>query len=267
MRKQPYTSEQKQFLLDNCSAYTKIELADKFNAEFKDNRSPKAIQDAVAALGGRCKYCDVQRRTCFTSDMKAFIFKYAEHVSRAELKRLFDTQFHTDICLSTLKSFCVRHGLKSPNGDGQYTSETSPRWQAGLSKEEFKAHYTEQSFQHMVSPMIEKNKTHAVGDIIVRHKKLYIYVNANYGEGVDARLQEYDRYVWEQAYGKIPSGHILVHLDGDSMNCQLSNLICISSKFRAFFRHNNWWSACAEVKSAAVAWCKLYYALKDNNIK
>lgn len=36
------------------------------------------------------------------------------------------------------------------------------------------------------------------------------------------------RYVWRQHHGEIPKGHIVTHKDGDSMNCDISNLELIS---------------------------------------
>ena len=36
------------------------------------------------------------------------------------------------------------------------------------------------------------------------------------------------RWVWEQAYGPIPSGHCLIFLDGNKQNCSLNNLALIT---------------------------------------
>ena len=35
------------------------------------------------------------------------------------------------------------------------------------------------------------------------------------------------RWVWEQAHGPIPAGHVLVFLDGDKTNCNLDNLMVL----------------------------------------
>jgi hypothetical protein len=36
------------------------------------------------------------------------------------------------------------------------------------------------------------------------------------------------RITWELHHGKIPCGHVLRFLDGDTMNCDISNLECLS---------------------------------------
>jgi hypothetical protein len=35
--------------------------------------------------------------------------------------------------------------------------------------------------------------------------------------------------VWEQANGPVPHGHLLVHLDGDTLNCDLDNLAVVKN--------------------------------------
>lgn len=50
----------------------------------------------------------------------------------------------------------------------------------------------------------------------------YLYVNV----GGKSLVQH--RYIWEQAYGKIPKGFQIHHIDGNPKNNGLSNLLCIS---------------------------------------
>ena len=40
----------------------------------------------------------------------------------------------------------------------------------------------------------------------------------------------YARYVWEQAHGSVPKGCVVMHIDGDRMNCELSNLRCVTKQ-------------------------------------
>lgn len=46
----------------------------------------------------------------------------------------------------------------------------------------------------------------------------------------DSHWELLQRYTWEQANGKIPHGHIVIFLDGNYLNCDLSNLQLISRK-------------------------------------
>lgn len=38
------------------------------------------------------------------------------------------------------------------------------------------------------------------------------------------------RYTWKQHHGEIPVGHNIIHIDGDTMNCNIENLACISRR-------------------------------------
>lgn len=40
------------------------------------------------------------------------------------------------------------------------------------------------------------------------------------------------RLVWEKHFGEIPKGHNIVYLDGNPLNCDISNLECTSSKIQ-----------------------------------
>ena len=45
------------------------------------------------------------------------------------------------------------------------------------------------------------------------------------------------RWVWEQANGPIPKGHVVILLDGDPMNCELGNLECVPRGVPARLNH------------------------------
>ena len=42
------------------------------------------------------------------------------------------------------------------------------------------------------------------------------------------------RHVWEQENGDIPTGHVIVHLDGNQANCEIENIECVPRKTLAF---------------------------------
>lgn len=52
----------------------------------------------------------------------------------------------------------------------------------------------------------------------------YIYVKVCDGR----RMVQKHRYIWEQANGPVPSGHCVCFRDGDTHNCELSNLFLLS---------------------------------------
>lgn len=47
---------------------------------------------------------------------------------------------------------------------------------------------------------------------------------------IDGKFRHYHRYLWEQAYGKVPKGYNIVFKDGNTLNCVLENLECITDR-------------------------------------
>ena len=45
---------------------------------------------------------------------------------------------------------------------------------------------------------------------------------------LDKRWRRLARVVWARLVGPIPSGHVIIHLNGDSSDCRLENLQCLS---------------------------------------
>lgn len=256
----PYTDQQITFIRQHYTKMTAAELVILFNDTFHENRTKKGLQGFINSLGLNCIRTKNTWADSFTDEQKAFLFKHGPNMKRRELTEKFNQHFNENRPYNTIRSFCSRNKIPSPNGDGRYTAETSPRWQKGLSKDEFKEHYTEQSFNQLITPMLESHVKYSIGDEVIRHDRPFIVVNNNFGHGIDARLKPKDAYVWEQHNGAIPDTHMLIHLDNDPMNCDISNLRCIPRKYRAFFYHNDWWNCSPEIKKLAIQWCKLYYA-------
>lgn len=71
------------------------------------------------------------------------------------------------------------------------------------------------------------------------------------------------RYVYEQHFGKIPDGHIVVFLDGDHMNFNPENLYCISRKINCVMNKNRWFTDNPVNTLTAIKWCELFYTLKE----
>jgi len=55
--------------------------------------------------------------------------------------------------------------------------------------------------------------------------RLYAYIKLS-----DSKWQLYSRYVYEANYGVIPRGHIVIHIDGNNTNHDISNLKAITMK-------------------------------------
>lgn len=82
--------------------------------------------------------------------------------------------------------------------------------------------------------------------------------------GVSSNWVQKSRFIYEQKYGKIPKGCIIIHLDGNTENFDIKNLYCISRKVAGIFAQNNWWKLQKDLKILAIKWCELNFRLQTN---
>lgn len=69
--------------------------------------------------------------------------------------------------------------------------------------------------------------------MIIRHtsdNRKYRYIK--YG----GKMVQYHRYVWALHHGDIPSGHKIYFKDGNTLNCNIENLICLSGRHMVYKR-------------------------------
>lgn len=93
----------------------------------------------------------------------------------------------------------------------------------------------------------------------------YMYVKVSTGHSGYGNWKQKHRIVWEEANGPIPKDHIIIFLDRDYHNCELSNLRCIPRKYVAFMTDSsfNWFNGGPQMIEAGIAWCDLHYAIKE----
>lgn len=75
------------------------------------------------------------------------------------------------------------------------------------------------------------------------------------------------RYVWEQAHGHIPEGMLVVFLDGNTRNCELSNLALVSKEENGIMNAKKLRSQNAEATKVAITVAKLNLAIRRKGKK
>lgn len=197
----------------------------------------------------------------YTPKQEAFLREKAPLMSRSELTEQFNKEFGTNKSACAIRCWCNKRGYHAAD-DGKY-KKGQVNWQNGLRGEEFKSHFSEESFRRLTEPMKQANKTAKIGDEYIIKGVPWVLTSLDYSIPFAARRQLKRRVVWEQLHGEIPKDHCIVHLDGNHMNCDPSNLYCMPTKFRFILSHNHWWSENPELTLAAIKWCELFYAIKE----
>lgn len=197
----------------------------------------------------------------YTAEQERFLKENAPKMSRKELTALFNAEFGTNRSMSAVKAYCNKRGYHSSN-DGRF-KPGNISWQKGLRGEEFKSHFTEESFKRSIECMLRGKRTRKIGDEIIKNGEPFIVTSLEYGVPFHDRRKPKRRVVWEQLHGEIPKGHCIICLDGNPMNCEPDNLYCLPIKYRTLLSRNKWWSSDRELTLAAIKWCELHYAIKE----
>lgn len=200
------------------------------------------------------------RYNTYTPEQEAFLRKHSAKNSRRELTKMFNDKFNTSKSVLAIKSWCNNRGINSGN-DGKF-KEGNISWQTGLSKEEYKSHFTEESYNRSIAPLKDK-RVHSIGDTVTRHGELYVITSVEPGVPYEKRMMVKRRYVYESTYGKIPKSHRIIQIDGNNLNCEPGNLACIPTKFVPTLNKHRWLSSGnPEVTITAIKLCELHEAIK-----
>lgn len=200
------------------------------------------------------------RHNTYTLEQEAFLREHASGISRLELTNLFNKEFEANKSVLAIKGWCNRREIYSGN-DGKF-KKGHVSWQTGLSKEDYKGHFTEESYNRSIAPLKDK-RVHSIGDTVTRHGELYVITSVEPGVPYGKRMMVKRRYVYESAYGKIPKSHRIIQIDGNNLNCEPGNLACIPTKFVPMLNKHRWLSSGnPEVTITAIKLCELHEAIK-----
>lgn len=180
--------------------------------------------------------------------------------TRKELTELFNKRFGTNKSIKNITAFCNNRKFYCGN-NGQF-KEYHKSWQKGLSGEEYRKHYTPESFERS-KVGIRNRRKHRIGDTVIRHGQLYIITSVEDNIDLDSRVMPKRRYVYAQHHGKIAKNHRVIVLDGDAKNVSADNLYCVPDKFIPIVNKNHWLTDSREHTLTAIKWCELFYALKE----
>lgn len=69
--------------------------------------------------------------------------------------------------------------------------------------------------------------------------------------------------IYQDHYGEVPRGKMVIFLDGNNNNLNINNLYCIDRKISATLATNGWYTGNIKLTLTAIKWCELYYATKE----
>lgn len=195
-----------------------------------------------------------------TEEQESYLREHTPNETRAQLTEGFNATFGTSYAKTTVTSWCNRRGLHNGN-DGRF-KDGHRSWQTGLQGEEYRKHYTDDSWEKSKSGLVFAEQKYQDGDVVMRHGIPAFYKGGMPGVCLDSRIEYASIAVWEAANGKLPDDMKLIHLDGDVLNYNLDNLRAIPKSWLPNLRYTGGLTNNKELNEAKLAYCELKAALK-----
>lgn len=183
-------------LYKTCSAR---EIAEIINAKFGTDFSLTAIWNRAYRL----QLTDGSNRHFYTKEQDEWLCQNITKYTYPDLVVAFNEKFHTSQSYYNIKGHCIKKGFKGGRSD----KKGYKNW-----------------------------RSTPIGTETIYNGRIYVKVSdaptSRTAKNHMANWMEKGRVVWEQHHGKIPKGHNIVYLDGNPLNCDISNLECTTQSIQ-----------------------------------
>ena len=270
-----YTSEQKKFIEDNFYKYTLPELTMVFNEYFKERRTVNGISQYCSKVGF------IKNRHFYSKEENQWLKEHIMDGTFKTLTDMFNAEFGCELGENAIKVHCkvigVSHGRRydafTPEQDAWLIKNVpNGKWDAikiafekefGVSKEitAFKTHCN----RHL-KVYVNGGKTGYHAGCVVWNdmpdgtervlNSGYTYIKQG-GEWIPKQ-----KYIYEQANGKLKGGQFVVFADSNKANFELSNLVVVDRKIHAKMCSNGWYDGNPTVCKTGVKLCELEIAME-----
>lgn len=186
----------------------------------------------------------------YTDDEKAFLKEFVPGHSHKEIQAAFTERFGWEITRVQVSSSIKRYGLNTGRTGRFEKGCTACNKGVPMSKEVY-----EKVSRTMFKPGNMPVNHRAVGSERVNVDG---YIEIKVAEPNKWRLKH--NIVWEQHHGSIPKGSVIVFLDSNKLNVDISNLKLISRSELLIMNRHKLFQADAELTEAAVNVAKVINA-------
>lgn len=238
MAKFEYSEKHGEWVVKNKDRHSSYEsIVKAFNQEFGTDKSVNAIRQFMSK---KLKvYLDTDRK--------------ATHYTRSEEKWLVENYKRFDNYQD------LTNGLNKEFGRGRQSSSVREKCSKRLGLKGIKSSTSfKDGHEQEQLPIGTIRKT--------SNGTTYIKVLDSKGSKMSGYDEPYwlpiQKKIWIDHYGEVPEGKMVIFLDCNRENLEISNLYCIDRKISAVLASNGWYSDNGELTLTAIKWCELFYAMK-----
>lgn len=209
----------------------------------------------------------------WTDEELGWLERYMPTMPRKELAALYEQEWGKPITHAQLDNLCTRYGWQGAPNTGRFvsgdprsgaTGEHLERFLEGGKKTRFQKGHKGTNTQPMYSEAVRLEGSSKTPTVFIKIPGPSPYASQKAtGWNQESHWVHKRRWVWEQENGPIPEGHVVVHLDGDTMNCELENLECVPRRVLVFLNKHGPAYAGPEVNPARIRLAQLRASLAE----
>ncbi len=186
----------------------------------------------------------------WTTEQKEWLRRHYPEMSRkellAEFNRVFNETRKFTAMVGCLKNHKITSGRSGRFEPGHVPWTKGKKGVTGPNSGSFKPGHLPHNHKPLWSERVNRD---GYIEISVPEKNPYT--------GSPTRYKPKHVWIWEQAHGPRPKGHVVIFLDGDNRNFSLDNLGLVSQSVLLHLNQHNYKEAPAELKPAILALAKL----------
>lgn len=205
-----YTPEMEEWIRKNYTldGATAQETTDEFNRVFGTKKTKSSIWHKAFRLT-RIRVSDEPRsRLEYTPEMIERIKEIVPKWSYAKCAQMMSEEFNYKFTPGMLEHKAQRLGIKKPRNGFDNLDPRIP------------------SINWFQKGRPSLNKLPVGTETVMNYKNGKSYIHVKVGEPSEWEYKH--RLIWKQHYGEIPEDHMIIFLDGNTLNCDIENLACIN---------------------------------------
>lgn len=247
-----YTEDQLTYLEHGYKSMNVRDLTKAFNDHFDQERTECAIKTKLIKQGFSCERAPkdrlVNRIRLFTEPQKMFIRENYKGRSIADMTRLFNDYFKTNITEKQITSFVQNNGITSGR-TGRFKKKHVP-WNyntkgfTGPNKRSFKKGNLPPKTKPLGSERTGKDDYRLI-KVLDRNGRAC------------KRFKPKHVHIWEKVNGPVPAGHVIAFKDSDKNNMDISNLVLLSKAEMLRLNQRKYSDRAVEVRESLIALTKL----------
>ena len=199
----------------------------------------------------------------FTDSEKKFLEQFVPGHSHKEITAEFNKRFPPGVTESQIKSAIKRYHLNTGHTGRFEKGCMSHNKGKKMPSEQYKL-----AEPTMFKPGIVPKNTLPVGtELELPDGYLWVKINNIPKAKKNVNWRQKHRLIWEQNYGEIPEGYLVIFKDGNKRNFDLDNLACISKQVNLQMSRKHLRYQDADLTEAGIAVAEVMCAITERKSK